>query len=107
MILVCFQVSIEFGLSEMLNTIAIKPEIAPKDGKFDFMISDLEAMFPDGMVDHNVEPVYKEVIFRNFSCLCSVSEYRLDSSSNDLLVLGLCSDATMGRDCGKLHRSVS
>ncbi|ESQ44034.1 hypothetical protein EUTSA_v10006148mg [Eutrema salsugineum] len=55
------KVSIEFGLSEMLNTIAIKPEIAPKDGKFDFMISDLEAMFPDGMVDHNVDPVYKEM----------------------------------------------
>lgn len=47
----------------MLNTISIKPEIAPKDGKFDFMISDLEAMFPDGLVDRNVEPVYKEVTF--------------------------------------------
>ncbi|VVB06379.1 unnamed protein product [Arabis nemorensis] len=55
------KVSIEFGLSEMLNTISIKSEIAPKDGKFDFSISDLEAMFPDGMVDRNVVPVYKEM----------------------------------------------
>ncbi|CAH2063386.1 unnamed protein product [Thlaspi arvense] len=55
------KVSIEFGLSEMLNTIAIKPEIAPKDWRFDFIISDLEAMFPDGMVDRNVDPVYKEM----------------------------------------------
>ncbi|CAH8381107.1 unnamed protein product [Eruca vesicaria subsp. sativa] len=55
------KVSIEFGLSEMLNSMAIKPEVAPKDGKFDFMVSDLEAIFPEGMVDHNVEPVYKEM----------------------------------------------
>ncbi|XP_010469185.1 PREDICTED: uncharacterized protein LOC104749289 [Camelina sativa] len=56
-----FKVSIEYGLSEMLNSIAISPEIAPKDGKFDFMISDLEAMFPDGMVDRSVDPVFKEM----------------------------------------------
>jgi broad specificity phosphatase PhoE len=55
------KVSIEFGLSEMLNTISIPREIAPKDGKFDFMITDLEALFPDGMVDRNVDPVYKEM----------------------------------------------
>ncbi|KFK35249.1 hypothetical protein AALP_AA5G260200 [Arabis alpina] len=55
------KVCIEFGLSEMLNSIAIRHEIAPKDGKFEFMISDLEAMFPDGMVDRSVEPVYKEM----------------------------------------------
>ena len=64
------QVSIEFGLSEMLNSMAIMPEVAPKDGKFDFKISDLEAMFPEGMVDHDVDPVYKEVI--NFSRPCLV-----------------------------------
>ncbi|XP_013589970.1 PREDICTED: uncharacterized protein LOC106298402 [Brassica oleracea var. oleracea] len=55
------KVSIEFGLSEMLNSMAIMPEVAPKDGKFDFKISDLEAMFPEGMVDHDVDPVYKEM----------------------------------------------
>ncbi|VVB06378.1 unnamed protein product [Arabis nemorensis] len=55
------KVSIEFGLCEILSTIFIKHEIAPKDGKFDFKISDLEAMFPEGMVDHDVDMVYKEV----------------------------------------------
>ncbi|CAH8392100.1 unnamed protein product [Eruca vesicaria subsp. sativa] len=55
------KVSIEFGLSEMLNTISIKPEIAPRDRKFEFLISDLEAMFPEGMVDHNAIPAYKEI----------------------------------------------
>ncbi|KAF2592536.1 hypothetical protein F2Q70_00044171 [Brassica cretica] len=55
------KVSIEFGLSEMLNSMAIRPKVAPKDGKFDFKISDLESMFPEGMVDHDVDPVYKEI----------------------------------------------
>ncbi|KAL0663102.1 hypothetical protein Bca4012_099939 [Brassica carinata] len=55
------KVSIEFGLSEMLNSMAIRPKVAPKDGKFNFNISDLEAMFPEGMVDHDVDPVYKEM----------------------------------------------
>ncbi|CAH8307138.1 unnamed protein product [Eruca vesicaria subsp. sativa] len=39
------KVSIELRLNEMLNTIAIKLEVAPKDGIFDFMISDLEAIY--------------------------------------------------------------
>ncbi|KFK35248.1 hypothetical protein AALP_AA5G260000 [Arabis alpina] len=55
------KVSIEFGLCEILSTIFIKQEIAPEDGKFDFKISDLESMFPEGMVDHNVDMVYKEL----------------------------------------------
>ncbi|KFK35250.1 hypothetical protein AALP_AA5G260300 [Arabis alpina] len=55
------KVSIEFGLCEMLNSVAIRRELAPKDGKFDFKISDLEAMFPEGMVDSNVDMVYKEL----------------------------------------------
>ncbi|CAN6899031.1 unnamed protein product [Brassica oleracea] len=54
------QVGIEYGLCEMMNSMAIWPEVSPIDGKFDFNISDLEAMFPDGMVDHNVDPIYKE-----------------------------------------------
>lgn len=45
----------------MLNTVAIRRELAPKDGNFDFRLSDLEALFPEGMVDHNVDMVYKEV----------------------------------------------
>ena len=67
------QVSIEFGLSEMLNSMAIRPKVAPKDGKFNFNISDLEAMFPEGMVDHDVDPVYKEVINLSRPSFCFVS----------------------------------
>ncbi|KAG7566296.1 Histidine phosphatase superfamily clade-1 [Arabidopsis suecica] len=55
------KVSIELGLCEMLNSVAIRRELAPKDGKFDFTISDIETMFPEGMVDHNVDMVYKEL----------------------------------------------
>ncbi|CAH8384123.1 unnamed protein product [Eruca vesicaria subsp. sativa] len=52
------KVAIEYGLCEKLKTMS---EVAPKDGKIDFKISDLEAMFPEGTVDHNVEMVYKEL----------------------------------------------
>ncbi|XP_010524426.1 PREDICTED: uncharacterized protein LOC104802488 [Tarenaya hassleriana] len=56
------KVAIELGLCEMLNSVAIRRELAPKDGNFGFNnISDLEAMFPDGMVDRNTDRVYKEL----------------------------------------------
>ncbi|CDY72568.1 BnaAnng41510D, partial [Brassica napus] len=55
------KVAIEYGLCEMLNSVAIRRELAPKDGNFDFRLSDLEAFFPEGMVDHNVDMVYKEM----------------------------------------------
>ncbi|KAG2260955.1 hypothetical protein Bca52824_080249 [Brassica carinata] len=55
------KVGIEYGLCEMMNSFAIWPEVSPRDGKFDFNISDLEAMFPEGMWDHNVDPIYKEM----------------------------------------------
>ncbi|CAH8307129.1 unnamed protein product [Eruca vesicaria subsp. sativa] len=56
-----FKVVIEFGLCEMLNTTAIKSEVAPEDGKFEFKISDLQAMFPEGTFDINVDMAYKEL----------------------------------------------
>lgn len=56
-----FQVSIEFGLCEMMNREAIRPNVAPKDGNFSFNISELEGLLPAGTVDHNVEKVYPEV----------------------------------------------
>ncbi|XP_048622952.1 uncharacterized protein LOC106415931 [Brassica napus] len=56
-----YEVAIEYGLCEMMNSVAIWPEVSPKDENFDFNISDLEAMFPEGMVDHNVDPIYKEM----------------------------------------------
>lgn len=56
------KVSIEYGLCEMLNDIAIRS--APKDWEFVIDVADLEARFPSGTVDRSVEPVYKEVIAR-------------------------------------------
>lgn len=47
----------------MLNTEAIRPGLAPKDGNWGFNISELEGKFPAGTVDNTVEPVYKEVFF--------------------------------------------
>ncbi|KAI8545453.1 hypothetical protein RHMOL_Rhmol07G0041200 [Rhododendron molle] len=55
------KVSIEYGLCEMLNTEAIRPNVAPKDGYFGFNISELEALLPAGTVDHAVEKVYPEL----------------------------------------------
>ncbi|KAM3733260.1 hypothetical protein ACB098_11G121800 [Castanea mollissima] len=55
------KVSIEYGLCEMLNTEAIRPGLAPKDGNWGFNISELEGKFPAGTVDNTVEPVYKEL----------------------------------------------
>ncbi|XP_057530512.1 uncharacterized protein LOC130808957 [Amaranthus tricolor] len=55
------KVSIEYGLCEMLIREAIRPELAPKDGNFDFNLSELEAMLPVGTVDHTVERIYSEM----------------------------------------------
>jgi len=45
----------------VLNNVAIRPSVAPKDGNISFDISVLEAMFPAGTVDNNVARVYNEV----------------------------------------------
>ncbi|KAG9452261.1 hypothetical protein H6P81_005165 [Aristolochia fimbriata] len=55
------KVSIEYGLCEVLNTEAIRGEIAPKNGCWNLELSQLEAMLPAGTVDHTVERVYKEL----------------------------------------------
>ncbi|GKD93270.1 histidine phosphatase superfamily protein [Tanacetum coccineum] len=55
------KVSVEYGLCEALNTAAILPESAPKDGDFGFNISECEKLLPEGTVDSNVERVYKEL----------------------------------------------
>ena len=103
------QVSIEFGLSEMLNTISIKPEIVPKDRKFEFLISDLESMFPEGMVDHNAVPAYKEVISLAIDLIIrrGLSISLILVSKKKVSLSWLCSDATMGRDCTRMYRSIS
>ncbi|XP_075475273.1 uncharacterized protein LOC142506022 [Primulina tabacum] len=55
------KVSIEYGLCEMMNSRAIKPDVAPKDGIFSFDISNCEAELPAGTVDNSVEQIYKEL----------------------------------------------
>lgn len=55
------QVSVEYGLCEMMNSRAIRPNVAPKDGNMRFDMAECEAMLPPGMVDKTVERVYKEV----------------------------------------------
>lgn len=55
------KVSVEYGLCEMMSTMAIRLEVAPKDGNWGFDISEREAMLPKGTVDNTVERVYKEL----------------------------------------------
>lgn len=106
------QVAIEYGLCEILNTLAIKSEVAPKDKKFDFKISDLEAMFPEGMVDHNVDMIYKEVLYITlFPSFLSLLFWFFSVTINlDLYIpwflVGFVLVATMGRICGKLQESI-
>jgi len=45
----------------MMNSKAIRPNVAPKDGNMRFDMAECEAMLPAGIVDKNVERVYKEV----------------------------------------------
>jgi hypothetical protein len=49
----------------MINSIAIRLNVTPKDGNFSFDISELEAMLPAGTMDNNIEMVYKEVPYIN------------------------------------------
>ncbi|KAL2336868.1 hypothetical protein Fmac_011314 [Flemingia macrophylla] len=55
------KVSVEYGLCEMMNSRAIRPNVAPKDGNMGFDITECEAMLPHETVDKNVERVYKEL----------------------------------------------
>ncbi|KAA8520464.1 hypothetical protein F0562_014720 [Nyssa sinensis] len=61
LLLLILQVSVEYGLCEMLNREAIRPGMEPKDGDFGFNISELEAMLPAGTLDQTVERVYQEL----------------------------------------------
>ncbi|XVF73491.1 hypothetical protein PTKIN_Ptkin12aG0205500 [Pterospermum kingtungense] len=55
------KVSIENGLCEMLNKVAIRPDVAPKDKVFRFDLPQLEALLPNGTLDHTFEQIYKEL----------------------------------------------
>ncbi|KAK2360318.1 Phosphoglycerate mutase family protein [Trifolium repens] len=55
------KVSIEYGLCEVINNVAIRPNVAPKDKNISFDIPEREAMLPAGTVDYNVQKVYNEL----------------------------------------------
>jgi len=45
----------------MMNSKAIRPNVAPKDGNMGFDVAVCEAMLPAEIVDKNVERMCKEV----------------------------------------------
>lgn len=45
----------------MMNNLAIRPAVAPKDGIFSFDISQCQAVLPTGTIDTSAEMIYKEV----------------------------------------------
>ncbi|KAG2555433.1 uncharacterized protein LOC120647650 [Panicum virgatum] len=58
------KVSIEYGLSEMMNTQAmggIVGKVAPGVSKWFPDLPELEAIFPAGTIDHSAEPIYPGV----------------------------------------------
>lgn len=57
-----FQVSLEYGLCEMMNSLAIRPNVSPKDGIFSFDLAQCKSVLPGGTIDNAPEMVYKEVI---------------------------------------------
>lgn len=68
--------SIEYGLSEMLNNQVIEPSIIPKDGDWFPDTSQLEAIFPEETRDHSVTPIYQQVcILYLFYFISSISVY--------------------------------
>jgi hypothetical protein len=61
-----FQVSIEYGLSEMMNAEAMGifvSQVAPGVEKWFPDLAELEAILPVGTIDHSTEPLYPEVSF--------------------------------------------
>lgn len=52
----------EYGLCEMMNSLAIRSNVAPKDGIFSFDISQCKSVLPAGTIDNSTEMVYKEVL---------------------------------------------
>jgi hypothetical protein len=70
-----YQVSIEYGLSEMMNTQAMGitvSKLAPNVSKWFPDLPELEADFPAGTIDHSAEPIYPEVSAFQLSLQCSI-----------------------------------
>ncbi|KAH6767498.1 Phosphoglycerate mutase family protein [Perilla frutescens var. hirtella] len=55
------KVSMEYGLSEMMNSLAIRSNVAPKDGVFSFDITQCKSVLPAGTIDNAAEMIYKEL----------------------------------------------
>ncbi|XP_042015420.1 uncharacterized protein LOC121763464 [Salvia splendens] len=55
------KVSMEFGLCEMMNSLAIRPKVAPKDGIFNFDMAQCKSVLPAGTIDNTTEMIYKEL----------------------------------------------
>eukprot|EP01018_Ginkgo_biloba_P002584 Gb_39039 [translate_table: standard] len=55
------KVSIEYGLCEVMNYLAIRNPPASEDARWTLDHSELEAILPAGTVDHSVEPILTEV----------------------------------------------
>lgn len=69
--------SIEYGLSEMMNTQAmgvIVSKLAPSVNKWFPDLPELEADFPAGTIDHSAEPIYPEVSAFQLILYCSIQE---------------------------------
>jgi len=63
------QVHIELGLCEALCSQAMRISVPAKDEKWFAEISELEALFPAGTLDHSVERIYQQV-FPFLKLLC-------------------------------------
>lgn len=46
----------------MMNSLAIRPNVSPKDGIFSFDIAQCKSVLPAGTIDNAAEMVYEEVI---------------------------------------------
>lgn len=46
----------------MMNSLAIRPNVSPKDGIFSFDVAQCKSVLPGGTIDNAPEMVYKEVI---------------------------------------------
>lgn len=58
------QVSIEYGLSEMMNVEAmgtLVSQVAPSVEKWFPDLEELEAVLPPGTIDHSTHPLFPEV----------------------------------------------
>lgn len=69
--------SVEYGLSEMMNTQAmgvIVSKLAPSVSKWFPDLPELVADFPAETIDHSADPIYPEVSAFQLILYCSIQE---------------------------------